>query len=70
MKRRDRQALSIKDEKELIDMLKKLRTDRMQRKMDIVAGKEKNTHAVQALHKDVARILTILRQRQFTGGQA
>ena len=69
MKRRDSQALRTKDEKELIEMLKTLRKDRTQRRMDIVAGKEKNTHAVQALRKDAARILTILREREREGKQ-
>ncbi|MDP3724721.1 MAG: 50S ribosomal protein L29 [bacterium] len=69
MKRRDRQALRIKDEKELIKMVKTLRIDRTQRRMDVVAGKEKNTHAVRALRKDAARILTILRQREREGKQ-
>lgn len=69
MKRRDYHALKGKDEKELIDMVKTLRTDRMLRRMDIVAGKEKNTHAVKSLRKDVARVLTLLRQRQLAGGK-
>lgn len=56
------QELKQKPRQELIKMLPEEREKLRQLKFDLVSGKIKNVRQIREIKKDIARILTILKQ--------
>lgn len=54
--------ITTKSESELQKMLSELRSEAHELKMKISLGQAKNSHKVSAIKKDIARILTYLKQ--------
>ncbi len=59
------QELRKKSDKELHMLLHELRAKLLDLKFDLSAGKVKNVREIRKVKKDIARILTVLRERQL-----
>ncbi len=57
--------LRRKSDKELQGQLRSYREDLRRMRFDLASGKIKNIRAIHSTKKDIARILTILRERQL-----
>ena len=55
--------LRQKNEKELLSLLEKQKSDLLDFKFKLAKGKAKNVKAGQAARKNIAKILTILREK-------
>jgi len=62
MKRKEFEELKTKPEVELREMLREIRERLRALKFDLAAGKTKNARELKSLKKNIARILTILRE--------
>ncbi|MBI2611311.1 50S ribosomal protein L29 [Candidatus Gottesmanbacteria bacterium] len=69
MKRKDFQNLRQKEEGELNTLLSSLDKEVVKLNLNIKMRKEKNTSAIESKKKDIARILTILKERQLKNGK-
>ncbi|MBI4058972.1 50S ribosomal protein L29 [Candidatus Microgenomates bacterium] len=65
MKKQELLALKNKSIKELGDLLSKKRQEFIKTKLDIKTGKIKNVHAGRNLRRQIAVILTVLRNLQL-----
>lgn len=65
MKRNDAKELFTKTDKELLELLKREKDDIAKISMELALQKIKNVAAVGEKKKTIARILTILRQREL-----
>jgi len=57
--------ISVKDEKELKDLLKEKRQELFNLNLDNKQNKLKNTRSIFNTRKDMARILTLIREKQL-----
>lgn len=64
MKRREIVDLHKKDKKELLKLLQQQEAEEIKLRVDMVSGKVKNTNILKNKKKDVARILTILSEKE------
>lgn len=69
MKRKDFFALRSKDNQELEKLLSQLEKEAVNINLSIAMRKEKNTGSRKGKKKDIARILTILRERNLKDGK-
>lgn len=65
MKKKDLQELSAKTEKDLAETLEEKRKDLFKMRMDLKQNKLKNTRGIFMLRKDIARVMTILREKEL-----
>lgn len=54
-----------KSKKDLLRLLEEKRKELAHRKMELRIGKLKNVHLLASLRKEIARILTILREKEL-----
>ncbi|MBI3290291.1 50S ribosomal protein L29 [Candidatus Microgenomates bacterium] len=66
MKKKELQELKVKEVKELNDMLTKKRVELDNALIDLQAGRVKNVHTVRSTRRDIARILTITKEKGRT----
>ena len=64
MKKKEIQELKVKEVKELNDMLTKKRIELDSSLIDLQAGRTKNVHTSRNIRHDIARILTIVKQKK------
>ena len=65
MKRKDYIDLKGKTVAELIKMVSLKKTESVKKKMQILAGKEKNLKMHRNLRSEVAKILTLIREKEI-----
>lgn len=65
MKHRDKKNIFTKEEKELVKKLKDARTELFNLKMDLTQNKLKNVKSVISKRKEIAVILTALREKEL-----
>lgn len=65
MKKKDIQQLKNKPVADLANQLKEMRDRLWQLKIDLAAGKVKNVREIRATRKDVARVMTIIKELGF-----
>lgn len=65
MKKKDLSELRNKDVGELKKKSEKLRLEIVKAKADLTASKEKNLKKVKNLRRDLAQILTLIREKQI-----
>lgn len=68
MKKKDVQELRNKSIKELRELMRKIQEELVKLRTELGAGKLKNVHQVKLKRRDLARIKTILREKEL-GGQ-
>lgn len=66
MKRRDVKDLSTKSKEELMQMLTQLREEMKKNTLEIAMRKLKNVSFLREKKKDIARILTKIREKELT----
>lgn len=66
MKRRDVKDLSTKSKEELMQMLTQLREEMKKNTLEIAMRKLKNVSVLREKKKDIARILTKIREKELT----
>ncbi len=66
MKRKEIQELATKEVKELKTLLKEIEKDLFTAQLDHKMGKLKNTASLRVMRDDVARIRTVLKQKEVT----
>lgn len=64
MKKDEKKALAVKEVSDLLEMAKVLREDIFKLKLDKSLGKLNNTRSIFSKRKDLARVLTVLTQKQ------
>jgi len=64
MKKRDLKNLRNKTVEELKNELSNLTRKRIEAQVKIISGKEKNLKAVSNLRRDIARVATLIREKQ------
>lgn len=64
MKKKDLQDLRTKEVKELQSLLAKKRQELAKMMLELRSGKIKNVHAGKSLRKDMAQILTIMKEEE------
>ena len=69
MKRKDIQELATKDSKELKVMLKEKQKALFTSQLDHTTGKLSNVRSLSVLRDDIARIKTMLRQKEVHNGK-
>ena len=69
MKKRDIQELAAKEGKELKALLKEKHETLFGAKLDHATGKLKNTRSLATLRDDIARIKTVLKQKEVHNGK-
>ena len=57
--------LREKTRKELLALLEKKRKELLKRKMELKVGKLRNVHLPSLIRKDIARILTVLKEKEL-----
>lgn len=67
MKRKDYTDLKGKTIAELTKMASVKRTDAIKKKMQSLAGKEKNLKVYRNLRVEIAKILTLIREKEILG---
>lgn len=67
MKIKDLQNLRTKDAKELYNLVKQKEVEYLKSKTEIKVGREKNLKKVKVIRKDIARILTIIKEKEIIG---
>ncbi|MCX6704181.1 MAG: 50S ribosomal protein L29 [Candidatus Woesebacteria bacterium] len=67
MKRKDYTDLKGKTIAELTKMASVKRTDAIKKKMQSLAGKEKNLKVYRDLRVEIAKILTLIREKEILG---
>jgi ribosomal protein L29 len=65
MKKKDFTELREKSAIELIKLAMKKKTEAAKKRMEILAGKEKNLKAYKNLRSEVAKILTLVREKEI-----
>ena len=65
MKKKDLKALRTKNEQDIRSTLEKKRAEVLDGFLKVKTGKQKNKKVIRTLRKDVAQILTILREREI-----
>ena len=65
MKTKDKKELFTKTKEELQSLLKETRQTLLTSQLEIAQNKLKNTRSIFFKRKDIARILTALRQKEF-----
>jgi ribosomal protein L29 len=65
MKRKDYTDLKGKTVADLIKMVSVKRTDAIKKKMQILAGKEKNIKVYRNYRSEIAKILTLVREKEI-----
>jgi ribosomal protein L29 len=65
MKKKDFTELREKSVIELIKLAMKKKTEAAKKRMEILAGKEKNLKAYKNLRSEVAKILTLVREKEI-----
>lgn len=65
MKRKDIQELHSKTIKELKESAKKLQKELVQLQTDLGAGKLKNVHQIKTKRRDLAKVKTIIREKEL-----
>lgn len=65
MKRKEIQELAKKTLPELKEMLREIRQNLLKTKMDLAGGKTKNIRAVAKMRDDLARVATVIRQKEL-----
>lgn len=63
MKKKELQELKGKEAKELNDMLTKKRVELDSALIDLQAGRTKNVHTSRNIKHDIARIMTIIKEK-------
>lgn len=69
MKKEEKKALLVKEVVDLLEMAKILREDIFKLKLDKSLGKLNNTRSIFSKRKDLARVLTVLTQKQKVKGE-
>jgi ribosomal protein L29 len=64
MNKKDLVGLKNKNEKDLADLLSKKKIEAEEVKMSVLAGKEKNSRKHKFLRREIAQILTIIREKE------
>lgn len=65
MKQRDKQELRVKKEDELRTMLKNVRQEMLVLKRDMAQNKLKNTSMMTLKRKEIAVLLTVLKEKEL-----
>ena len=65
MKTKDLQSLRTKDLKELTELVHHKGIEQVKSKAEIKAGREKNLKKVKFIKRDIAQILTIIKEKQI-----
>jgi ribosomal protein L29 len=65
MKRKDFAELKEKTKVELTKLVVQKRMDATKKKMEILAGKEKNLKAYKNLRQEIAKILTLVKEKEI-----
>ncbi len=68
--KKDIKDISSKTEKDLKDLLKSKREDLFKLNLDNKQNKLKNTRIIFNTRKEIARVLTLIKERQLTAEQA
>lgn len=66
MKKKQLEELRNKTEQELKDLIKKAEEELVKLKMELGAGKLKDTQAVNRKRHDLARVKTIIKQKELS----
>lgn len=69
MKKKELQELKVKEVKELNDMVTKKRVELDTALIDLRAGRTKNVHTSRNLRHDIARIMTIIKEKKVEVSQ-
>lgn len=67
MKKKQIVELHSKSKKELQELMKKTQQELMKLRTDLGAGKLKNVHQIKAKRHDLARVKTIIREKELAG---
>ncbi len=65
MKKKDIISLRTKTAKELAKIVYEKQTESTKKKMEIMGGKEKNLKAHKNLSREIAKILTLIREKEI-----
>jgi ribosomal protein L29 len=65
MKRKDFIDIKSKTKEELMKLVAQKKTDAIKKKMEILAGKEKNLKAYRNFRREIAKILTLVREKEI-----
>lgn len=65
MKTRDLKQFRIKTKKELLDLVRTKKKELLLCYAKIKAGKEKNTGLVKKIRRDIAQLLTIVKEKEI-----
>ena len=65
MKKKDMISLRTKTAKELAKIVYEKQTEATKKKMEIMGGKEKNLKAHKNLSREIAKILTLIREKEI-----
>jgi len=65
MKRKDFTELKVKTAEELVKLASQKKLETMKVKMEILGGKEKNLKAYRNLRVELAKILTLIREKEI-----
>lgn len=65
MKRKEFTDLKTKQIKDLLKMVSAKTLEADKKQMEVSGGKEKNLRSVKNLRKDIARILTLIKEKQI-----
>jgi ribosomal protein L29 len=65
MKTKEFKDLKNKDVKSLIKLLREKKSELAKKQMDIGSGKEKNLKAGMNIRRDIAKILTLVREKEI-----
>ncbi len=68
MKKTDRVELHTKTHEELLRSMKDLKGEIMKLRMEIIRGTNKNLNSVRNKRKDLARILTVIKEKGVKNG--
>jgi len=56
-----------KTKEELLDLVKKTKEDIAKKSLDIYQGKEKNLKVLKPLQKEVAQMMTVIKEKEVQG---
>lgn len=65
MKKKDFTGLKAKTIKDLASLVQNKRTEAKKLKMEIAAGKSKNLKGYKSARRDIAQVLTVIREKQI-----
>lgn len=65
MKTKEFKSIKIKEIKELKNLVSKKKLELIKNQVKILSGKEKNLKKIWALKKEIAQLLTVIKEKKF-----